>query len=114
MHGGGGFGGMRGGGGFGGMHAMGGAARFGGAGGVPHFAGARVGRMTFAHAGFSPRFAHAGFSRRAFFHHRFHRFAFVGVPFAFADYGYYDDCWRQIWTAYGPQWTNVCGGYGYY
>ena len=48
------------------------------------------------------------------FHHRFHRFAFIGVPYAYADYAYYDDCWRRIWTAYGLQWTNVCGNYGYY
>ena len=29
-------------------------------------------------------------------------------------YGYYDDCWSRMWTPYGPQWANVCGGYGYY
>jgi hypothetical protein len=113
MHGGGGFGGMHGGGWGGGMHAMGamgGGVRFGGIGGAPRFAGSRFAGMSVAHAGFSPRFSHGAFNHR-FFHHRFHRFAFVGVPFAYADY--YDDCWRRIWTAYGPQWTNVCGDYGY-
>jgi hypothetical protein len=88
--------------------------RFGGIGGAPHFAGARFAGRPFAHAGFSPRFSHAAFNHRFFFHRRFHRFAFVGVPLAYADYGYYDGCWRRIWTAYGPQWTNVCGGYGSY
>ena len=37
-----------------------------------------------------------------------------GAPFLFADYSYYDGCWRRIWTAYGPRWTNVCSAYGYY
>jgi hypothetical protein len=90
--------------------------RFGGG----HFVGAR-----FANTGFSPRFANAGFSPRfsrvafrghpnafhhRFFRHRFHRFAFVGVPYAYASY---DSCWRRAWTAYGVQWVNVCGDYGY-
>jgi len=34
------------------------------------------------------------------FHHRFHRFAFVGAPFAYAAY---DSCWRRVWTPYGLQ-----------
>ena len=45
-----------------------------------------------------------------FFHHRFHRFAFVGAPYAYAAY---DSCWRRMWTPYGLQWVNVCGDYGY-
>jgi hypothetical protein len=48
-----------------------------------------------------------------FFHHRFHhfrRFAFVGGP---VFYGGYDDCWRRVWTAYGPQWINLCSDYSY-
>jgi hypothetical protein len=90
--------------------------RFGGIGGAPHFAGShfagsRFAGVPFGHAGFSPRFSHGAFNHR-FSHHRFHRFAFVGAPYG--DYGYYDDCWRRIWTAYGPQWTNVCGDYGSY
>ena len=89
--------------------------RFGGIGRAPHFAGARFAGAPLAHAAFSPRFSHGAFNHR-FFHHRFNRFAFVGVPaYAdYADYGYYDGCWRRIWTGYGPQWTNVCGSYGYY
>jgi hypothetical protein len=77
------------------MHfaAMGGGAHFAGS----HFAG--------------PHFAHAGrFGFRDHFHHRFHRFAFFGVPYAYASY---DSCWRRVWTPYGLQWANVCGDYGY-
>jgi hypothetical protein len=109
------------------MHSMGGGARFASIGAGPHFAGARFASIgpgprfvgaRFAgspwHPGFSPRFSHAAFAHnRFFFHHRhFRRFAFVGFPYA--DYGYYDSCWQRIWTAYGPQWTNVCGSYGSY
>ena len=98
--------------------------RFANVGAGPRFAGARFAGMPIAHAGFAPRFARPGFSprfshaafvhNRFFFHHRFRRFAFVGFPLGYADYGYYDSCWRRVWTAYGPQWTNVCGDYGYY
>jgi hypothetical protein len=96
-HGGGMGGGMRGGSMGGGMHfaAMGGGANFAGS----HFAGAH-----FAHAG---RF---GFRDHDHFHHRFHRFAFFGAPYAYASY---DSCWRRVWTPYGLQWANVCGDYGY-
>jgi hypothetical protein len=90
--GGGGGGGGRGGG--GGMH--GGGMHFGG-----HFAGAH-----FVRAGFSPRF-----SRLAFRDHRFHRFAFVGVPFGYAAYS---SCWRKVWTPYGLRLVDVCGDYGDY
>jgi hypothetical protein len=71
-------------------------------------------------AAFGPRFAGPGWhgrpfiGRHAFFHrHRFNRFAFVGAPFFYANYGnYYDDgCWQRSWTAYGWQWVNVCGDY---
>jgi hypothetical protein len=58
----------------------------------------------FAHAG---RF---GFRDHDHFHHRFHRFAFFGAPYAYASY---DSCWRRVWTPYGLQWANVCGDYGY-
>jgi hypothetical protein len=67
-------------------------------------------------AAFAPSFAHPALTRQAFFHHhhffhnRFRRFAFVGGPFF---YGGYDDCWRRVWTAYGPQWINLCSDYGY-
>ena len=98
---------------------MGGGMRFSGIGGAPQFAGSHFAGMPFAHSGFSPRFAHGNFDHRFFDHrffdhrfHRFHRFAFIGVPYA--DYGYYDGCWRRVWTPYGPQWTNVCRNYGYY
>jgi hypothetical protein len=104
---GGGFGGMRG----GGMHAMGGGMHFGGMGGA-RFGGARFAGAPVAHAGFAPRFSHAAFHRG--FHHRFHhrRFAFVGAPYLYA--GYYDGCWRRVWTGYGPRWVNLCSAYGYY
>jgi hypothetical protein len=84
----------------GGMHvgAMGGGMRVGGMG----FAGNRFAGARFAHA----RFAHHG----RFFHHRHHRFAFIGVPYTYAAY---DSCYRRVWTAYGLRWVNVCG-YGYY
>ena len=138
--GGGGFGGGMHGGGFGGgMHAMGGGgmhvggmgggARWGGMGGGPRFSGARsAGAPLAAHAAFAPRFSHAAFQpgfrpgfvhrgdfhRPFFFHRRFHRFAVFGAPYFYADYGgYYDDCWRQVWTGNGVQWVNVCYGYGY-
>ena len=111
-HGGGGgmHGGMHG----GGMHfgGMGGGMRAGGMG----FAGSRVGfggsRVGFAGSRFAgPRFAHAGFAHHGrFFHHRHHRFAFIGVPYAYAAY---DSCWRRTWTPYGPRWVNICN-YGYY
>jgi hypothetical protein len=104
-HGGGMGGGMHGGMG-GGMHS--GGMHVGGMGGA-HFSGSRFAGAPFARAGFSP-----GFSRVAFhghrFHHRFHRFAFVGAPFAYAAY---DSCWRRVWTPYGLQWVDVCSGYGY-
>jgi hypothetical protein len=76
--------------------------------------GGRFVGAPFARAGFAPRFSrvafHDGFHHR-FVHHRFHRFAFFGVPYAYAAY---DGCWRRVWTSYGPQWVNVCGDYGYY
>jgi hypothetical protein len=113
---GGGMGGMHGGG-MGGMGrampvgAMGGGMRFSAA--SPQFNGARFANARFANAAISPRFAssafHHGFHHR-FFHHRFNRFAFFGGPFVYAAY---DSCWSQVWTAYGPQWVNVCANYGY-
>ena len=101
------FGAMSGGGGphFG---AMGGGAQFSGRSfvGGRSFAGTR-----FAHAGFSPQFSRSAFHHGHFFHHRFHRFAFVGAPYAYANY---DDCWHRVRTPYGLRWANVCSAYGYY
>ena len=70
--------------------------------------------MPMSHAAFShPVFSHPAFPHHAFFHHhnRFNRFAYGGG----GDYFYagYDDCWRRVWTAYGPQWVNLCADYGY-
>ena len=70
---------------------------------------------SFSRTALAPRFSRAAFvpHHPFFFHHRFHRFnrfAFVGGPFF---YGGYDDCWRRVWTAYGPQWINLCSDYGY-
>lgn len=88
----------------------GGGMHVGGWSGGPHFSGGRFVGAPFAHAGFSPRFSRFAFHDRGRFHHRFRHFAFFGGPFAYASY---DDCWRRIWTPYGPQWTDVCGDYGY-
>ena len=102
--GGGGFGGGMHGGFGGGMHAMGGGGmHFGGMGGGPRF----------SHVAFQPGFFHRGFFHRPFFHRRFHQFAFFGAPYVYANYGYYDGCWRRVWTGYGVQWVNVCYDYGY-
>jgi len=110
-------GGMHMGGGMGGMHMGGmhfGGPRFAAPGG--HFGAmnfARPGFSPVARSGFAPRFSRFAFHDRfAFRHHRFHRFAFIGAPFAYA--ASYDSCWRRLWTAYGPRWINVCGvDYGY-
>ena len=80
----------------------------GGMGGA-HFSGSHFAGAHIAHAGFSPRFSRVAFHGHRF-HHRFHRFAFVGAPFAYAAY---DSCWRRVWTPYGLQWVDVCSGYGY-
>ena len=98
----------------GGMHVggMGGGMHFGGMGSGAHFSGSRFAGAHFAHAGFSPRFSRVAFqNHRFFFHNRFHRFAFVGAPFAYA--AAYDSCWRRMWTPYGWQWVNVCDDFGY-
>jgi hypothetical protein len=116
-HGGGMGGGMHGGGMGGGMHAggmggggwHGGAAHFGAVGGGAQFGGRSFAGARFAHTGFSSRFSR--FHDGRFFHHRHHRFAFIGAPYIYANY---DDCWRRVWTSYGLRWVNVCGDYGYY
>ena len=131
MHGGGFAGGMRGGmagGGIGGgFRGMAGSPHFAAIGpgpgfvggsrfvGSPRFAGARFADAPFTRAAFGPHFSRFAFHHR-FFHDRFRRFAFVGVgfPYYYGDYGYYDGCWSRVWTAYGPQWVNVCGDYGVY
>jgi hypothetical protein len=110
--GGGGGGGMHAGGMGGGTHvgAMGGGMRFGGMSAGSRFSGARfAGSPLAAHAAFTPRFAFH--DRRAFIHHRFNRFAFVGAPFAYAAY---NSCWRRVWTPYGLQWVDVCSDYDYW
>ena len=103
-----------------GMHSMGsmGVGMSRGAIGARSFTAMPVSRAAFApmsRAALAPRFSRAAFvpHHPFFFHHRFHRFnrfAFVGGPFF---YGGYDDCWRRVWTAYGPQWVNLCADYGY-
>ena len=126
---GGGMGGMHGGGMGGAMHgaaiggmgrampagAIGGPMRFGASPQFngARFANARFANARFANAAFSPRFSSLGFRHgfhHRFFHHRFNRFAFFGAPFAFVAY---DSCWSEVWTAYGPQWVNVCANYWY-
>jgi hypothetical protein len=108
-------GGMRGGGMGGGMHysGMGGGPHVSGMSVGPQFSGSRFAGAPFAaHAAMSPRVSGFAFHDRGrFIHHRFHRFAFVGAPFAYAAY---DSCWRRVWTQYGVQWVDVCSDYGYY
>jgi hypothetical protein len=73
-----------------------------------------VGARSFAaipmsRAAFAPSFSHPehhAFFHHHFFHNRFNRFAYGGGPYFYAGY---DDCWRRVWTAYGPQWVNICG-----
>jgi hypothetical protein len=68
--------------------------------------------MPTSRAAFAPAFSHPAFPHHAFFHHhhnRFNRFAYGGGDYFYAGY---DDCWRRVWTAYGPQWVNLCD-YGY-
>jgi hypothetical protein len=89
-----------------------------GAIGARGFTAMPMSRAAFApmsRAALAPRFSRAAFvpHHPFFFHHRFHRFnrfAFVGGSFYYAGYDY---CWRRVWTAYGPQWVNLCTDYGY-
>jgi hypothetical protein len=114
MHGGGMGGGMRSGGMGGGMHvsAMSGGPHFSGIRSGTHFSGGRFAGAHFTHHGFSPRSSRLAFRDHDHFHHRFHhRFAFFGAPYY--SYASYNDCWRRVWTSYGPQWVDVCGDYGY-
>jgi hypothetical protein len=117
FHGGGGGGGGRGGGWGGGMHSMGGGwSHMGGMG--SHYAMAPYSRTAFSphpsHFAFHDRDGFRFRDRDDFRHHRFHRFAFFGAPYYYADYGD-DGCVRQVWTRSGLQWVNVCGygNYGY-
>jgi len=94
-----------------GVSGMSGGPRFSAMSG-PQFSGSRFASAPFAHSAFSPRSSRFAFhDRDRFFHHRFHRFAFVGAPFVYAAY---DSCWRRVWTHYGLRWVNVCDAYGYY
>jgi len=102
-----------------GMRGMGvGMSR--GAIGARSFAAIPTSRATFgpnfsrSRAAFAPGFARPALTHHAFFHHRFHhfrRFAFIGVGGPF--YASYDYCWRRVWTAWGPQWINVCSDYSW-
>jgi hypothetical protein len=54
---------------------------------------------------------------RGFRHFRFRNRNFVAFGFAgpyFADYGYYDDCWRPVRTYYGWRSAYVCGDQSYW
>jgi hypothetical protein len=115
FHGGGGMGGggMHAGGMGGGMHVggMSGGMRFGAMSGGTHFSQGRFANAPFARTGFSPRVSRFAFRDRNHFNHRrFDRFAFVGVPYAYAAY---DSCWRRVWTPYGLRRVDVCNDYGY-
>jgi hypothetical protein len=82
---------------------------------APHMGARSLAAMPMSRAAIAPRFSRAAFvpHHPFFFHHRFHRFnrfAFVGGPFFYAGY---DSCWRRVWTAWGPQWINVCSDYSW-
>ncbi len=120
---------FRGGGGFGGGGFHGGSAGAGFRGGmvsgrsvfVP--GGNRLVGATFAgrHAFVNRRFSDGGrrdrfedrFRHRRFFVNRFDDFALFGIPFAYDYAAYGNGCWRQVWTPYGWQWSNICYGYNY-
>jgi hypothetical protein len=109
---------IAGGGGFSGMRGAAFVGRPGGAFaqvGGPRFGGPRFAGQRFVGRPFAPRFANRAFFPNRFHRfHRFNRFAFVGAPFFYASFGDYG-CWRRTWTAWGPQWINVCDyGYGWY
>ena len=81
---------------------------------APQMGARSLATMPMSRAAFAPAFTRAAFPHPAFFHHhhnRFNRFAYGGG----GDYFYagYDDCWRRVWTAYGPQWVNICSYYNY-
>ena len=84
----------------------------------PHVGARSLAAMPMSRAALTPQFSRAAIvhphpfvHNRFFFHRRFNRFAFVGGPFFYASY--YDGCWRRVWTAWGPQWINVCSDYSY-
>jgi hypothetical protein len=56
---------------------------------------------------FEDRFRH-----RRFFANGLDNFAFIGVSFAYDYAAYGNGCWRQVWTPYGWQWSNICYDYG--
>jgi hypothetical protein len=60
------------------------------------------------------RFRHFHHFRNRFaFFNGFDNFAFFGVPFGYGYAAYGNGCWRQVWTPYGWQWSNICYDYGY-
>ena len=83
-------------------------------GGGMHFGGGDFAGRPLLTLGSRPAFRKLRFPRASsiIFHHRFHRFAFFGAPYAY--YADYNGCWRRTWTPYGQQWINVCSDYGYY
>jgi hypothetical protein len=115
-------GGGMGGGGARGVGGMGGGMGMHGMAMHPMGVGPRAGAMSFAagpmsHAAWGPGWSRSAFAHNSthffhhrFFHHRFNRFAFVGIPYAYASYDY---CWNRVWTRFGPQWVDVCGNYAY-
>jgi hypothetical protein len=79
-----------------------------------------ISRNTFNRFGFNRGFNSrvARFDRFHHFHHFRNRFAFVGSgwDWGYPNYDYAasgDGCWRQVWTPYGWQWSNICYNYGY-
>ncbi len=62
---------------------------------------------------FRHRFGRFDRDHRFAFVNGFDNFAFFGVPFGYDYAAYGNGCWRQVWTPYGWQWSNICYEYGY-
>jgi hypothetical protein len=111
---------FRGGGGFGGGgHGIGGGGHMTSMGGGhfgPMFTGRSMAMGSFNRAGRfdqDDRFRHFHHFHNRFAFNVFDNFAFFGVPFGYGYAAYGNGCWRQVWTPYGWQWSNICYGYGY-
>jgi hypothetical protein len=88
----------------------GGHGGFGG-GGFGHGSGGFGHGTGFSHLGGSGIHDGGRFVFRDHFRgHRFFRngFFFAGAPFDYDYDGYYDSCYRQVWTRWGWAWAWVC------
>jgi len=111
---------FRDGGGFGGGgHGIGGGGHMTSMGGGhfgPMFTGRSMAMGSFNRAGRfdrDDRFRHFHHFHNRFAFNGFDNFAFFGVPFGYGYAAFGNGCWRQVWTPYGWQWSNICYDYGY-